>query len=732
MSSLFGVETEYALSATDSRGVRLPQGEILDRLLLRARRDLTYLPDGGQGMFLPNASRFYIDCGGHPELATAECGDPWELVRHVRAGEAILLRLADADGGRRSSGRLLFFRCNVDYSGTNGGAVWGLHESYLHHLEPEALPAELIPHLVSRLIYTGAGGFVNTAPGLEFVLSPRTPHLVRDVSRDSTSNRGIFHDKRAHLAGGGHHRLHVLCGESLCSDLATWLRAGTTALVVALAEAGLRPGRGVMPRDPVAAMQTFARDPTCRARVPIVGGEALTAIDIQWHYLTLAEAHLESVFMPSWAGTVCRQWRAMLDRLAAGWEAVATTLDWAIKLGLYRQHAERRGVAWDTLADWTPAIAKVAEALGRVRHGGRSLTAAVALGSASPIAAELQSLRAAIERLGLDWERLGAVLDLRHELFEIDVRFGQIGERGIFTTLAAAGVLQHAVAGTGEVATAIDHPPGVPRARVRGELVRALSGQSRRYLCGWQGVWDREEDRWVDLGDPFSADATWRPRARDPEALLPLRFRSTAAERLHRRRGTDDEAAGAAIALSNRALGLRKRDRFAGAERLLRRAIAIEDAEVAPDSPKRAHRRNNLTLVLLRAGRLDAAVASNVEAWALKTGRHDLTSGRILFARVALHLMRGSTNVGCYLGQLKTLFAGPLECHGNVTRTWDIPDVVTTLSDHLEAVDADLLADLAEVLNDRRRLPVLDAHERWVSAEPVALDHPWPPIPRPR
>ena len=169
--------------------------------------------------------------------------------------------------------------------------------------EPEALPAELIPHLVSRLIYTGAGGFVNTAPGLEFVLSPRTPHLVRDVSRDSTSNRGIFHDKRAHLAGGGHHRLHVLCGESLCSGprhLAPRRHDGVGGGV--LAEAGLRPGRGSCRAIPVAAMQTFARDPTCRARVPIVGGEALTAIDIQWHYLTYSRRLI-------WKASSCRPGR---------------------------------------------------------------------------------------------------------------------------------------------------------------------------------------------------------------------------------------------------------------------------------------------------------------------------------------------------------------------------------------------------------------------------------------
>ena len=51
----------------------------------------------------------------------------------------------------------VILRCNVDYSGS--GSTWGCHESYLHRCSPRLLPAALLPHLVSRVIYTGAGGF---------------------------------------------------------------------------------------------------------------------------------------------------------------------------------------------------------------------------------------------------------------------------------------------------------------------------------------------------------------------------------------------------------------------------------------------------------------------------------------------------------------------------------------------------------------------------------------------
>ena len=118
------------------------------------------------------------------------------------------------------------------------------------------------------------------SPGVEFILSPRVPHMVREVSNDSTGNRGIFHTKDESLCGKGYHRLHLLCGESLCSETATWLKVGTTALVVALIEAGLRPGDAVALQSPLEAMRSFASDTVCKAIVESASGKDLTAIMI--------------------------------------------------------------------------------------------------------------------------------------------------------------------------------------------------------------------------------------------------------------------------------------------------------------------------------------------------------------------------------------------------------------------------------------------------------------------
>lgn len=708
---LFGIETEYAFD-----GGTQPQ-RALDALMRRARRELPHLPDElGQGMFLQNGARLYVDRGNHPELTTPECDNPWDVVRYLRAGEAILLRIAD---------RHVFFRTNVDYSGTR--STWGSHENHMHRIaHGRSLPDEIIPHLVSRIVYTGAGGFRNVSRGLAFTLSPRAAHIDEAVSGSSTGSRGIFHAKNEPLCGGDYQRLHIICGETLCSELATWLRVGTTALIVALCEAGLRPGVTVALRSPVKALHDFAGDPTCRVVAETTDGRRVGAIAVQRAYLELVEAHAGAAFMPPWASDVCRRWRAVLDALERDWRTMATTLDWAIKRALYEDRLRKRGLTWDSVRVWSSTVERLSAALAFQHHDDRSLRADVVLGRGSPIAAEVLRLGPTLRRAGLGWDGLDPFLALRDELFEIDVRFGQLGPAGIFASLDAAGVLTHRVDGVGDVAAAVETPPDVARARVRGRLVRELAGLhgGDRYHCDWDAVWDCEEERCVDLSDPFAATSEWKPWHEVGDLLPPdpsLTLRP-------RRRGRPRRDVTDPVALNQSALGNRRLDRLDAAEAMLRRAITLEDAQVAADSPKRPHRRNNLAIVLLRADRLDESAALNAEAWDLKGGRHDLTSGRILFVRTALTLLRGG-DPALYLGQLRTLLARPtLECLGGIATEWEIPDVLRHLANLLDDAQALLLIELADVLNDRTTLPDLDDFAAWRDAAPLPLDAPWPPF----
>jgi hypothetical protein len=464
-------------------------------------------------MFLQNGARFYVDCGAHPELTTPECPNPWDIVRYIKAGERILAGLAsELTKEVKGIPQAFFFRHNVDYSGAL--STWGSHESYLHRADPGLFRHHLIPHLVSRLIYAGAGGFNSRAAGIQFILSPRVPHLEVEVSPQSTGGRGILHTKDETLSSSPYHRLHLLCSESLHSEVALFLRLGATALTVALIEAGLRPGDGVELLSPLSAMQTFAGDPTCALSVPDKRGQCTSALAIQRHYLEMAEAHQHDAFMPPWAPEVCSQWRAMLDRLATGPpESVAAELDWAVKYLVFREHARQRGFAWETLGHWNGLLERVVGALRERKVPAQIAGADYILGSASPVKDVVDDLRPVLGEAGLSWDGLGDFLALREELFEIDTRFGQVGDQGIFAAMNRAGVLQDHVPGVDNLEHAMAYPPAIGRAGLRGSCVRRFGSKRtarRVYACDWTGVWDYEGKRFLDLTDPFAWEEKWR------------------------------------------------------------------------------------------------------------------------------------------------------------------------------------------------------------------------------
>jgi proteasome accessory factor A len=504
----FGMETEYALGGkAPLYGEASPQQTLAWRLIDVARAELKQVRDFGEGMFLENGSRLYIDAGNHPELSTPECADPSDAVRYILAGERILLDLARKLEAEDTHTSVSFFKCNVDYSGA--GTTWGCHESYMHSMEPGMLSDEIIPHLVSRVVYTGAGGFDSLAPGLRFTLSPRVPHLEKVVSDHSTSERGIFHTKDEPLSSGGYHRLHLICGESLCSQTAMWLKVATTALVVAMAEAGVQMGDHVRPKAPLTALKVFAADPQCKATALVAGSRWMTAVEIQRFYLECAEAHARAPFMPDWAEDACRQWRMILDRLEKGHAAVNTTLDWAIKLTLYRDYAARKGFDWETLPHWTHVHSRLYEAIGFPEDYCGTPEAATLLDTVYLEPEEREALDRYMKKHGLRREDLGGFLRLRKELFEIDTRFGQLGPKGIFSNLSESGVLSHEMRQVGDIQKCVTNPPPVGRARLRGEFIRRAAGMAGLH-CDWQGVWDRYDKRLLDLSDPFASKEEWR------------------------------------------------------------------------------------------------------------------------------------------------------------------------------------------------------------------------------
>jgi proteasome accessory factor A len=463
---LFGIETEYAVGGCSAEGMTIDPAHVAFAMLDLARARVAHLAGPRDDLFLQNGGRFYIDCGGHPEFATPECLDPGDAVRYVRAGDRLMAMLADTIERHWWPGaRVSVFRSNVDYS--NAHATWGCHESYLYRGARANLASSLLPHLISRVVFTGAGGLAMTHEGPRFTLSPRAAFFAAIDSTDSVWNRGILNGRDEPLASLPYRRLHVTFGESLASDTALWLKIGTTALVVALADHGLNPGAAVALESPVEALRTVAADPLCQARLRLANGRLVTAVEIQRHLCDQAYAHRHKRFMPAWTGIVCRRWRQILDKLAGAPESVSRELDWAIKYTLFTDRTRRAGHPGALAPDYHPG--KPADITGLVRLG--------------------------------------------HELAEIDLHFAELGPASIFRALDREGLLRHAVdsIGEAEIQHAVLRPPAAGRAHLRGRAVRRLGSEGRptRATGGWTAVYDRLTGRRLDLSNPFEQKERW-------------------------------------------------------------------------------------------------------------------------------------------------------------------------------------------------------------------------------
>jgi hypothetical protein len=522
--TLMGTETEFGFAALDPSGQRLSDDEWVARLVDSVRRQKPSLRGRTPyDAFLGSGARLYVDCG-HPEWATPEVTSPDEAVRYIRAGEQTLLEAAT--GMERSSpklGRTVLFKGNVDYV---SGATWGAHENYLFTKSGlTELSCQMIPHLASRVVFTGAGGLHPREPGIDYSLSPRVEHLDSDLG----NRYAIFNTKDEPLGSRAYRRLHVVSGESLCSHVSDYLRLGTTALVLKLCDEGMTPAEGMVLQEPLAATRAFASDPSCSVRVPVRQGDPISALEIQRHYLEQVESHSGAPFMPSWTGEVCARWRQVLDALERDPATLDTVLDWPIKLAIFRQRARHRGIDWDALPVWNRALRR--RLAGKKKRLPRDRDGLIAmLRAAVDLPDEADALIEQPQSCGLSlpefWESHKA---LRAELCEINIRFGQLGPQGLFDSLDRQGVLNHRIWSNEEIKVAMDAPPTAGRGRVRGEQIKRLKALRRKGTCDWTRVVDSSRNRILELSDPFQSDTpTWKKlhRSEEPTELQEALFGS--------------------------------------------------------------------------------------------------------------------------------------------------------------------------------------------------------------
>ena len=436
---IFGIENEYGVTCTLRGQRRLSPDEVARYLF---RRVVSW--GRSSNVFLANGARLYLDVGSHPEYATPECDSLADLVAHDKAGERILEQLLESAEQRLAEegirGDIYLFRNNTDSAGNS----YGCHENYLtsRHDDLTHYTEVLIPFLVSRQIYAGAGKVLQTARGAQFSMAQRAEHIWEGVSSATTRSRPIINTRdEPHADSDRYRRLHVIVGDSNMSEYATYLKVGATALLLRMLEDPTVVLRDMTLENPIRAIREISHDITCTRRVRLANGREASALEIQTEYLNRALRYADN-------HDLSPEEKQSLDM----WEHVVTGL-------------ERDPLSLDREVDWVTKH-NLIEAF-RERHD-----------------------------LPLSHPRV-ALLDLQyHDISR---------NRSVFYKLQRAGRVERIVTDA-DIEEAVDTPPQTTRARLRGEFIRTAKERKRDYTVDWVHLkLNDQAQRTVLCKDPFKA-----------------------------------------------------------------------------------------------------------------------------------------------------------------------------------------------------------------------------------
>jgi len=296
---------------------------------------------------LTNGARLYVD-HAHPEYSSPECFDALEAALYDKAGEVVLERAAAAANRSLPKGQRLYVHKN---NSDGKGNSYGAHENYL---VARGLPfGDLVHHLTaffaSRQIFTGSGkvGSENGRPAAGYQITQRADFFEEEVGLETTLKRPIINTRdEPHADPGRYRRLHVIIGDANLSEVQTFLKVGTTALMLAALEAG-NLDEPILLARPVEAVWRISHDPTLEQAVELAAGGTATALDLQWQYLDWVSKHAEVHGVSEVERKVIDAWEDVLTDLERDPASTADRLDWTAKLGLLDAYRERDRLDWD-------------------------------------------------------------------------------------------------------------------------------------------------------------------------------------------------------------------------------------------------------------------------------------------------------------------------------------------------------------------------------------------------
>ena len=308
---------------------------------------------GLANVILTNGARLYVD-HAHPEYSTPEVTNPRDAVIWDKAGERVMAAAAmHAAATIPGAAGIQLYKNNTD----NKGASYGCHENYLMRRQtPFAdIVRHLTPFFVTRQVFAGAGRVGIGQDGRQhgFQISQRADFFEVEVGLETTLKRPIINTRdEPHADPERYRRLHVIIGDANMSEVATYLKVGTTTLILAMIEERWFADTGVdLAVDaPVASLRAVSHDSTLQHQVTLRDGRRLTAVQLQMEFLEQARKFVQDRYgddVDEQTADVLTRWEAVLEALASDPMSLSGQLDWVAKLELLQGYRDREGLDWD-------------------------------------------------------------------------------------------------------------------------------------------------------------------------------------------------------------------------------------------------------------------------------------------------------------------------------------------------------------------------------------------------
>ena len=332
------------------------------------------------------------------------------------------------------------FKNNTDSAGNS----YGCHENYLTKRDEDLdrYSKVLIPFLISRQIYAGAGKILHTATGPRFCLSQRAEHIWEGVSSATTRSRPIINTRdEPHADAERYRRLHVIVGDSNMSEYATFLKVGATAVLLRMLEDKSQILRDLTLESPIRAIREISQDTSLTTTVRLANGREISAFEIQSEYLERALRYRDTKGFPPDEDRALTMWQHVMTHLPTNPDALWRECDWVAKRTMIGAYTRRHQL---DLGD--PKV---------------------------------------------------ALLDLAYH--DINPR------RGLYYVAERAGAMERTTTEE-RIDTATTEPPQTTRARLRGAFVARATQQRRDFTVDWVHLkLNDQAQRTLLLKDPFVA-----------------------------------------------------------------------------------------------------------------------------------------------------------------------------------------------------------------------------------